>query len=1317
MKNRDLTFVIKVQNQARAALRGLREDLGGTGRAGETTAQKLDRLRKSILAAAAAARRAIRVNVSGGSAGGARSARSGAGAGDGGATRALGDVAAAATAAARALREIRTPRGGGAGGGGGPGGSAGAAAGAAAAARTGNLGALLSVGAVTAASAAYVQFADTFKNLQARISLVTKDSEQQAVVFDRVFDVANRSRQSLSGTTELYTKLARAGKNLGMTQNEVVSITETVAKAISVSGASAAAADAAILQLGQGLASGVLRGEEFNSVVEQTPALAEAIARGLGVTSVGALRALANEGKLTADEVIKALVSQKAEVERQFGAFPVTVGQAFTVLKNSVLRTIGEIDSTLGSSKGLSDFFIQLAETIRSPAFREGLQTFLSVLGQVLSTALTITSQFVSFFVTNFETIKGIVLAVGPALLAFKVNALAAAGGTGALARAASIIVGPLRSIIMLGNPFRLIALGARGVVGLFAAISNPAAALSRVLLLVRSGALAAATGMRALAAAAIANPFTAVAVAIGAVVALMLLLKDRTVEYGGESTTVGDIMSEVFDRVLGVIQSVVDWISNAVNTVVSFFSDLVGASNDGTTQVSSGWATAINFIIKAVSVFATVWATVMKAALGALGNLGKALVLLVTGDFQGAAAAAGAAMGSIVGSVKDGSQQIGKIIASDPFGDIFKGAAGRTKARAKEAGKGAGTAAGGAMDEAMGTALANGGKADAGGKKAGESAADKAAKEFADRMKSLQSTFDPIVAKTKEFAADQAFLDRALGMSAQALEKFGFTQADVTRIAEGLARKRAEELDVMFEANRAVKEATRLLGVDVDLREDEQKIIDLENRARDQNTKLTREQTAAYREQLAVLRASRAADEAKTSMRNLSFELDAQEQAVGLLGRAQERSVELATMFGALQRAGVKNAMQLVAQYDRLLQRQDAIAVANDFNQRITALDTEIRLAGVLNTERERASAILEYQNYLQAQGLLNTAKGTELVTKYTEALDLARAAQEAARGDAILGIRDGLAQVAEEFTNFRQQAQGLVTDVFQSLSDSLVSFLETGKLGVSDLLRSITGGLARMGVNALLGGVAKTLGLQFGNSGNTPAPSVLDQMLLTRGAIPVLVTNATGASDLLGGLLGKASNDNPVEGATGKFEKNLDGSLQNIVSKTGEVGANWVTGLGGALQGIINAIGGGGSGIGSIVGTVLGSLLKFKDGGIMTEHGSIPLRKYSRGGVANSPQLAMFGEGSTPEAYVPVPSGRIPVELNGLQPGGGNTVVISPNVTVQVPGAQGGGGPMSPEEQANIAKALEDEMGKMLERWVQRETKPGGRLAGGRR
>lgn len=199
----------------------------------------------------------------------------------------------------------------------------------------------------------FIEVADQAQTLENRLKLVTSSSHELAMVQEELFRISQDTRTSFAGTVELYSRVARATAELGVSQNRLVRVTETINQAMVVSGASAQEAEAALIQLSQGLAAGALRGEELNSVMEQTPRLAQAIAAGMGIT-IGQLRQMGQEGKITAETVIQALESQGAAIRAEFEQMVPTVGQATTQLWNSMRNLVRRIDEATGSSNLLA---------------------------------------------------------------------------------------------------------------------------------------------------------------------------------------------------------------------------------------------------------------------------------------------------------------------------------------------------------------------------------------------------------------------------------------------------------------------------------------------------------------------------------------------------------------------------------------------------------------------------------------------------------------------------------------------------------------------------------------------------------------------------------------------------------------------------------------------------------------------------------------------------------------------------------------------------------------------------------------------------
>ena len=205
--------------------------------------------------------------------------------------------------------------------------------------------------------------ADEFKVLEARIGLVTSKSGNFTQAFEGVKKIAIETRSNLTATAELFTRVKTATDQLGYSQERALNLTDLVNKSLIVGGGLAASNEAAIYQFNQALQSGVLRGEEFNSVMEQAPRLARALADGLDV-NIGKLRAMAGEGKLTSEVIVKALESQSKALNAEFGKMPVTIGQSIENLKTAWTLYIGEADAATGASERVANAIKFVSENL-----------------------------------------------------------------------------------------------------------------------------------------------------------------------------------------------------------------------------------------------------------------------------------------------------------------------------------------------------------------------------------------------------------------------------------------------------------------------------------------------------------------------------------------------------------------------------------------------------------------------------------------------------------------------------------------------------------------------------------------------------------------------------------------------------------------------------------------------------------------------------------------------------------------------------------------------------------------------------------------
>lgn len=206
---------------------------------------------------------------------------------------------------------------------------------------------------IAASVGEFIRMADASTNVASRLGLVTSSAAELASVQQRLFQVAQSSRVSFVDLVGTYSQLARSTKDLGVSQDALLGVVNTVSQAVTISGGSAESARAALTQLSQGFAAGALRGDELNSVMEQTPRLAMAIADGLGV-SIGKLREMGAAGELTAEKVLGALEKSAGNVSSEFEKMTMTVEQASTKASNSVLQLVGAFDKLFGATKAIS---------------------------------------------------------------------------------------------------------------------------------------------------------------------------------------------------------------------------------------------------------------------------------------------------------------------------------------------------------------------------------------------------------------------------------------------------------------------------------------------------------------------------------------------------------------------------------------------------------------------------------------------------------------------------------------------------------------------------------------------------------------------------------------------------------------------------------------------------------------------------------------------------------------------------------------------------------------------------------------------------
>ncbi|WIF71367.1 phage tail tape measure protein [Proteus vulgaris] len=198
-----------------------------------------------------------------------------------------------------------------------------------------------------------INYADGWTDLQNRLKLVTDSTQALNRATNDVYTIAQKTYQSLDATAQVYQRFSDNAERLGINQQKVAELTETVSKAVSLSGTSAASAAMGLTQFGQALAAGQLRGQDLNSVIEQIPGLAQAIAEGMGI-SMGDLKKKAQDGEMAIDKIIQALEKVKDSVDQKFATSVTTVSQGFTNLQSAMTKFVGEANQSTGATQLLT---------------------------------------------------------------------------------------------------------------------------------------------------------------------------------------------------------------------------------------------------------------------------------------------------------------------------------------------------------------------------------------------------------------------------------------------------------------------------------------------------------------------------------------------------------------------------------------------------------------------------------------------------------------------------------------------------------------------------------------------------------------------------------------------------------------------------------------------------------------------------------------------------------------------------------------------------------------------------------------------------
>lgn len=293
-------------------------------------------------------------------------------------------------------------------------------------ARVSRIGAIVGSLIGLLASSVFVAFADAWSDINARVGLAVGNMDASGQVMARLADVARRTYSNLELTAESFIENAGALKELGYSTAQQLDYTESLNNALVVSGARGERAEQVQRALSKAMALGKLSGDELNTVLSSGGRVAEVLAAQLGV-GVNSLRGLGAQGKLTGDLIYTALVSRLEQLRAEAESMPATIGDAFTLIRNSLLQLVGTVDQTTGISAAVAAALISIADGI--DALRAGFEWVVLNLDKV----------------TEAASIAGVALGIafGPAMLA-QVVALFSAIYKGLAAVTAMLMANPL---------------------------------------------------------------------------------------------------------------------------------------------------------------------------------------------------------------------------------------------------------------------------------------------------------------------------------------------------------------------------------------------------------------------------------------------------------------------------------------------------------------------------------------------------------------------------------------------------------------------------------------------------------------------------------------------------------------------------------------------------------------------------------------------------------------------------------------------------------------------------------------------------------
>lgn len=444
-----------------------------------------------------------------------------------------------------------------------------------------------------------VQTTDQLTQIRARINLINDGSQSTAEIMDKIYSAANRSRGSYLDMADSVAKLNMLAKDAFSSNDEAIYFVEQLNKQFKISGASVEETTSAMYQLTQAMAAGKLQGDEFHSIMENAPMLAQSIASEMGLT-VGQLKEMSSQGLITADIIKEALFNSAEETNAKFAEIPMTFQDIGTQVQNELIAAFQpamEEISNMTSSGVLNDALAGLSIAFRlvGTAAQAAIITVrgaFSALSVVIGTAKNIVTSFANLFRTAMPGVATAIVGVTTAFITYKATVALCSAQTAALtvktvalktAQVASAIATRSYALAMT-----VVKVAIQGTILSIGALTLGTTVLKSLFLALRSSTLAAATAQRVLNIVMKANP---VGILISVIMTLVGVFATASAASNGFGNTLSSVFSTIVHTAVWGVNKIIEglnWLIAKLNSVGDKVAKFFGTSFTAIQQVDT---------------------------------------------------------------------------------------------------------------------------------------------------------------------------------------------------------------------------------------------------------------------------------------------------------------------------------------------------------------------------------------------------------------------------------------------------------------------------------------------------------------------------------------------------------------------------------------------------------------------------------------------------------------------------------------------------------------------------------------------------------